>query len=194
MAIKTDKTYSDDELDFLEGGSTGSNPTMPDFTSGGSIFGTPEGLLGTTTIGADGGTAGGFLTGAGPTFGVPGVLPGTTLDNIGTFNPSGTMMGNTFLNSPSGLGPSGIDFGAKMGNWWDNTTTAADADMTGVTLGGTPYRNITVSGAQPVTGGAGANVTTNAAGDVITMDPFKDRKSTRLNSSHVSESRMPSSA
>ena len=168
MAIKTDKSTTDDELDFLEGGSTGSNPQMPDFTSGGSIFGTPGGLLGSTTIGADGGTPGGFLTGAAPTFGVPGAVPGMTLGDIGMFAPSGPMMGNTFLNSPSGLGPSGIDW-SNLGKV-DLTSGTGTPDMTDFTLQNVPFQNAPIFTGTP---SGGDTVTTIAAGDV-TKAPGSD--------------------
>ena len=51
------------------------------------------------------------------------------------------------------------------------------------------YRTVTAS-----TGSEGLAQVRTGKPDLIVLDLMLDRKSTRLNSSHVSESRMPSSA
>ena len=141
----------DDELNFLPSG---------------NIFSVPAGgLLGAATnIGQD--ASGSFLSGAVPTFSVPST-PGLTLADIGLFQPSGSMMGNTFLASPSGLGPSGIDFSNVMKT---DLTGGGTPDMTGVTVTGTPFQNVTIgTGTTPT----GDTISTGAAGDV-TMAPGSD--------------------
>ena len=141
----------DDELNFLPSG---------------NIFSVPAGgLLGAATnIGQD--ASGSFLSGAVPTFSVPST-PGLTLADIGLFQPSGSMMGNTFLASPSGLGPSGIDFSNVMKM---DLTGGGAPDMTGVTVTGTPFQNVTIgTGTTPT----GDTITTEFSGDV-TKAPGSD--------------------
>jgi hypothetical protein len=134
----------DDELNFLPSG---------------NIFSVPAGgLLGAATnIGQD--ASGSFLSGAVPTFSVPSTL-GLTLDDIGLFQPSGSMMGNTFLASPSGLGPSGIDFSNVMGM---DLTGGGTPDMTGITVTGTPFQNVSI--------GTGTSPVSTSDAGVITMGP-----------------------
>ena len=171
MAEPTGITYAGPTMESDDYGVYKFNPDA--FSgSGGSIFSMPSGILNQVNpIGAD--AASGFLTGAAPTFSSPlsGYVPGA---GTFTFAAPGSMMGNTFLNSPSGLGPSGIDWSSTGGDWWNSTTTAANPDMTGVKLSGTPYRNVTISGSQPVSPSSaiGQGVQTGNAGDVVTMDPF----------------------
>jgi len=165
MAIKTDKTYGDDELNLLYGGSTVTNPEMPDFTSGGNIFGTPSGLLGSTTIGADssinggllsGTPAGGFLSNAGVTFNVPGAGLGS-LDNIFGTAPS------TFLGTGLNLG-AGTNFGGGIVTLptfvvSENRLVATPS----ILIGGNTGDSGEIIGA-----GAGAG----EGGGIVTMTPF----------------------
>jgi hypothetical protein len=167
MAIKTDKSTTDDDLDFLEGGQDGTNPEMPDFTSGGSIFSIPAGgLLGSVNIGADGATpnslltgtpAGGFLSNAGVTFDVPGFGLGS-LDNIFGSTPS------TFLGTGLNLG-AGSDFGGG------NIVTLPKFVVTENRIGGTPPVVIGADGGQ---GGGilGGGVGAGEGGGIVTMTPF----------------------
>ena len=55
-------------------------------------------------------------------------------------------------------------------------------------------RNIAVVSTLTLTGSTVTMTTTNAAGTVQVFPTITDRKSTRLNSSHIQKSRMPSSA
>ena len=173
------------------GGQYGSPVTTSfDFTSPGSIFGLPGSLLSTAApinpIGA------GFLSGAGTTFGTP--LSSTSAwGDISNFQSPGAF---TFINPMQGVyldpnrtgiydpyrttpvaptfGPSG----GTLSSIPEATTTAAD--MSGVTLAGTPYRNVTISGSQPVSpaGALGQTVSTANAGDAVVLDRFKVNETT----------------
>ena len=147
------------EADGGGGGVFGGDSTDLSFPSVGNIFTVPTGgLLGaSTSIGQD--PSGSFLSGAVPTFSVPST-PGLTLADIGLFQPSGSMMGNTFLASPSGLGPSGIDFSNVMKT---DLTGGGTPDMTGVTVTGTPFQNVSI--------GTGTSPVSTSDAGVITMGP-----------------------
>jgi hypothetical protein len=176
-----------------QGGGLGS---MFDFSSGGSIFSVPSSILGGSDVTGFGTPT--FLGGAGPTFSVP--FTGSTLAGAGLgpgemsfFQPSGQIApGSTYI-APA-------DFAVGGGNPFATFGTApleridlgetGGADMTGVTLQGTPYRNVgidqtvvptgagsdvvTTTGAQTPTVTAGSDVVTTGAegGGVTRLDPF----------------------
>ena len=176
-----------------KGGGLGS---MFDFSSGGSIFSVPSSILGGSDVTGFGTPT--FLGGAGPTFSVP--FTGSTLAGAGLgpgeisfFQPSGQIApGSTYI-APA-------DFAVGGGNPFATYGTApleridlgetGGADMTGVALQGTPYRNVgidqtvvptgagsdvvTTTGAQTPTVTAGSDVVTTGAegGGVTRLDPF----------------------
>ena len=90
---------------------------------------------------------------------------------------------------------------AATGTGGDTTTVPAQAKVSGAVLGPGTERAITVGG----TGGVPATATaawvmvtvtgpTTSGSTLLWADGTTDRKSTRLNSSHIPLSRMPSSA
>lgn len=134
---------------------------LPLFSTPSGIFDIPTTLMGgSSPIGF--GSSPNFLSGAAPSFGtnLTGSIPG--LGNF-TFVSPGSMMGNTFLNSPSGLGPSGIDWNTKAPNWWETSTGTGTPDMSGFTLQNVPFQNVSTYTGTP---SGGDTVTTAAAGDV----------------------------
>ena len=73
---------------------------------------------------------------------------------------------------------------------WDNPLSQA-ADIASTKYGKSGVEQRKLKGINPLSNSIDVNVNIR---NFIEVDNFLDRKSTRLNSSHVSESRMPSSA
>ena len=73
----------------------------------------------------------------------------------------------------------------------DARLSGSYTNVTALTSSNGTFTNVLTINAAVITGNLTANGANGSSGQVLTT---KDRKSTRLNSSHVSESRMPSSA
>ena len=95
-----------------------------------------------------------------------------------------------------------IKNGTTNASSWTSTTSLnvqQNTDATGIVTGGTIVLNDYVSAANKVTNPINVEAIYNwdlqlGRTQAKVSDVYTDRKSTRLNSSHVSESRMPSSA
>jgi hypothetical protein len=167
------------------GGQYGSPVTTSfDFTSPGSIFGLPGSLL--STAPAINPVGAGFLSGAGTTFGAP-LTSTSPWGDISNFQSPGAF---TFINPMQGayldpyrtgvydpyrttnVSPTFGPSGGTLSSIPELTTTAAD--MSGVTLAGTPYRNVTISGSQGAIPANPAEISLQPAipDGVTVLDPF----------------------
>ena len=155
---------------------------LPSFSSPGNIFDVPNTLLGGFPIGAD--TGYGTLLGGSSPFAGVGVTFAPPATSV-SFGPSGSMIGGNLslgdMINPWNVRTDITQLAPNWGTWNPNATTTA-GDMSGVTLGQTPYRNIGID--QSVMTGGNAHVTTTsnitntATSGVVTMDPYRVNEST----------------
>ena len=90
---------------------------------------------------------------------------------------------------PDGSGHTGHALVRLLGDWQNNSF-----DFSSVSFSGGPFLIDTGWGEDTIQGSASADTLRAAGGDDVLDGGDGDRKSTRLNSSHSSVSRMPSSA
>ena len=187
-------TYSIDFLIVAGGGSGGSGRGGGGGAGGyrTSTQSVNAGTAITITVG-DGGAS---VSGGGPqgNDGTSSSISGsglTTITSAGGGGGGGDTNGanNTGRNGGSGGGGAGTNFVASGGNGNTPSTSPSQGNNGGSTSSSSPYPSGGGGGANAV-GGTGSSSTSGSGGNGTTSD----RKSTRLNSSHVSESRMPSSA
>lgn len=155
---------------------------LPSFSSPGNIFDVPNTLLGGFPIGAD--TGYGTLLGGSSPFSGVGVTFAPPATSV-SFGPSGSMIGGNLslgdMLNPWNVRTDITQLAPNWGTWNPNATTTA-GDMSGVTLGQTPYRNIGIDqgvmtgGNAPVT--TTSNITNTATSGVVTMDPYRVNEST----------------
>ena len=155
---------------------------LPSFSSPGNIFDVPNTLLGGFPIGAD--TGYGTLLGGSSPFAGVGVTFAPPATSV-SFGPSGSMIGGNLslgdMINPWNVRTDITQLAPNWGTWNPNATTTA-GDMSGVTLGQTPYRNIGIDqsvmtgGNAPVT--TTSNITNTATSGVVTMDPYRVNEST----------------